>query len=551
MTDKEPLSVYPIGSSNNKDENSSRILDTSSLSKTYSLVFEQNKIGSSDSPMKSLYTPPLPYTRVTPQHSPLSSFHTLAEKSRLPIVYSVSIDETGMGIRQKDLHISSIQESGSNILFEYPQALKPYRTSLNSWFANVFAVAFGFPLDSVKTRLQTYKYNGTWHCIVDTYKNEGVMGFYRGLMAPLISSSLMRSWSMSIFTYSKPFTYGFWSHIYTPPPLIRKADKNVLEATEKNDTATDTNASTVGYVMRQLPVSLSSGSLAGITTSFIASPFELTKLGSQIELVIKRRQAELDLVRMAGQSKAPTIVAATKVVPPLLQNQTTTSEKVSTSTQPSKPVISNASVKPKPKAPSIDSAVVVSDIKPSGTFQIARKLVRNNGWTSLYSGYRYMLVRDAIGSGVYFGVYDSIRTAISLLVYNTPEPRPLSVAIAGGLSGAFSWIVIYPLDTIKSRYQRDIMAHVFSKSALRESIESAVKRGLIPENLSPSAAITAATEAGVALPKVPQYPTRPKIDFKLLFNRKMYRGLGISLLRTSVLGMTMFSVYEKLMQITA
>lgn len=74
----------------------------------------------------------------------------------------------------------------SEILFEYPHALKPYRPTLNSWFASLFAVAFGFPLDSVKTRLQTYKYNGNWHCIVDTYKNEGIIGFYRGMSIKLL-----------------------------------------------------------------------------------------------------------------------------------------------------------------------------------------------------------------------------------------------------------------------------------------------------------------------------------------------------------------------------
>lgn len=66
------------------------------------------------------------------------------------------------------------------VLFHYPAVLKPYRTSFNSWFASLVAVSTGFPLDSVKTRLQTYKYKGNWHCIVDTYKNEGVLGFYRG-----------------------------------------------------------------------------------------------------------------------------------------------------------------------------------------------------------------------------------------------------------------------------------------------------------------------------------------------------------------------------------
>lgn len=74
------------------------------------------------------------------------------------------------------------------ILFTYPEPLRAYRTSTNSLVASVFAVILGFPLDSVKTRLQAYKYKGTWDCIVNTYKNEGIPGFYRGLTAPLVST---------------------------------------------------------------------------------------------------------------------------------------------------------------------------------------------------------------------------------------------------------------------------------------------------------------------------------------------------------------------------
>lgn len=82
--------------------------------------------------------------------------------------------------------INTLDDYNSKILFTYPEPISAYRTSTNSLIASVFAVAFGFPLDSVKTRLQTYKYKGTWSCIVDTYKTEGVLGFYRGLMAPLV-----------------------------------------------------------------------------------------------------------------------------------------------------------------------------------------------------------------------------------------------------------------------------------------------------------------------------------------------------------------------------
>lgn len=310
---------------------------------------------------------------------------------------------------------------------------------------------------------------------------------------------------MSIFTYSKPYTHAFWSALYDPPPIIQYTKAKRLDAAPDPEIPEHHLQSTIGYILRQYPVSFCSGLLAGISTSFIASPFELTKLGSQIELVIRRRALELELVRVAGQAHVSPLAAAAKVLGP-----------------------SGAGAAAGAAAAAASRLARPEDlIRPSGTFNIALKLIRSNGWGSLYAGYRYMFVRDAIGSGVYFGVYDSIRSAVSLTLFDSPEPHPVSVAIAGGLSGAFSWVLIYPLDTIKSRYQRDVMAYVFLKSAAQEATP------------------------GTATAPPPQLPQRPKIELSALFNRAMYRGLGISLLRTSILGMSMFSCYEKLMEITA
>jgi len=346
------------------------------------------------------------------------------------------------------------------ILFEYPTPLKPYRTSFNSILASLIAVSTGFPLDSVKTRLQTYKYNGNWHCIVDTYKNEGLLGFFRGLTAPLVSSSLMRSWSMSIFTYSKPHTHAFWSNFYDTVPLPSDAASvRVADQAKKSQ-------HTMEYVIRGFPVSWSSGALAGITSSVLSCPFEITKLGSQIELVMKRRELLLKQVLDSSKGISPSIAPA-------------------------------------------------PEVEPLGTYQIAKRLISHSGIKSLYAGYRYQFFRDAIGSGIYFGVYDSIKSGVSLYLFDTPQAHPISIAIAGGLSGGASWIFVYPLDTYKSQYQRDYMAYVLSEKP------NATK------------------------------PTYPGIKIKDLFKPKMYRGLGISLIRTSILGTTMFSCYEKLMEVTA
>lgn len=58
--------------------------------------------------------------------------------------------------------------------------IKRYRTEVSASSASVLSTITAFPLDSVKTRLQTYPYNGFMDCVQKTYHSEGVRGFFRG-----------------------------------------------------------------------------------------------------------------------------------------------------------------------------------------------------------------------------------------------------------------------------------------------------------------------------------------------------------------------------------
>lgn len=46
--------------------------------------------------------------------------------------------------------------------------------------SSVLSTLATFPLDSVKTRMQTYKYNGFVDCVRHTYETEKLRGFFRG-----------------------------------------------------------------------------------------------------------------------------------------------------------------------------------------------------------------------------------------------------------------------------------------------------------------------------------------------------------------------------------
>ncbi|XP_068433053.1 solute carrier family 25 member 47-A isoform X2 [Clinocottus analis] len=61
-------------------------------------------------------------------------------------------------------------------------------------FAGACGVAVGYPLDTVKVRIQTQRqFTGVWQCIVATFSKEGVHGFFKGMTLPLATISMTSS----------------------------------------------------------------------------------------------------------------------------------------------------------------------------------------------------------------------------------------------------------------------------------------------------------------------------------------------------------------------
>jgi len=50
-----------------------------------------------------------------------------------------------------------------------------------------------------------------------------------------------------------------------------------------------------------------------------------------------------------------------------------------------------------------------------------------------------------VGTGIYFGSYESSKYLLSGL----PLPGPLSYAISGAVCGIIAWCVVFPIDTAK------------------------------------------------------------------------------------------------------
>uniref|UniRef100_A0AC34RI26 Mitochondrial carrier protein n=1 Tax=Panagrolaimus sp. JU765 TaxID=591449 RepID=A0AC34RI26_9BILA len=69
-----------------------------------------------------------------------------------------------------------------------------YQDFVAGWIAGGTGLLLGHPLDTVKARLQTTNnYNGILDCFVKTFKNESILGFYKGMFAPFMSVGFLNS----------------------------------------------------------------------------------------------------------------------------------------------------------------------------------------------------------------------------------------------------------------------------------------------------------------------------------------------------------------------
>jgi hypothetical protein len=96
---------------------------------------------------------------------------------------------------------TSSPSSSSTKSKELPQRwVKRYRTEVSASLSSGISTACAFPLDRVKTRMQTYKYAGFVDCLKHTYNSEGLRGFFRGgLILPLPFADVVPQYREELF----------------------------------------------------------------------------------------------------------------------------------------------------------------------------------------------------------------------------------------------------------------------------------------------------------------------------------------------------------------
>ncbi|KAH7320204.1 mitochondrial carrier protein [Stachybotrys elegans] len=306
---------------------------------------------------------------------------------------------------------------------ERPYALaRRYRIEIAASTSSVFSTLAAFPLDSVKTRMQTYQYKGFRDCVAHTYRTEKLGGFFRGVTAPMASITLVRTVSFSIYQRAK-IGYSQW--------IKRNLGFDILAHVNKPGSYPN---------IYSVACFGAAGATAGSVITFLACPFELTKLSAQVSVLLAERAKHCQRTHAVAKS---------------YQNK--------------------------------------------GTLRTMANIIKHRGMFGLYTGLRLHLLRDTLGTGIYFMVYESGKQLGT--TFAGDKSNKLAVVIAGGLCGLVSWAMIYPIDSAKSIYQRNALLR--SKG----------------ETVEPP----------------------PKIEF---FKRHMYRGLWVSMSRSCLVNAIFFSSFE-------
>ncbi|KAI0041129.1 mitochondrial carrier [Auriscalpium vulgare] len=140
------------------------------------------------------------------------------------------------------------------------EALRRNKAVVCALSASYISTFAGYPLDSLKSRLQTIKTPiSVPRLALSVYREEGIIGFYRGLWIPLMTISFVRAASFTIYNRTKEYCRDH-----------RLLDPNNL-----------LHAASIGGM---------SGAMAGSLISFGSAPFELVKIRRQLEFAIAEKK---------------------------------------------------------------------------------------------------------------------------------------------------------------------------------------------------------------------------------------------------------------------
>ncbi|ORX61532.1 mitochondrial carrier [Hesseltinella vesiculosa] len=92
----------------------------------------------------------------------------------------------------------------------------------------------------------------------------------------------------------------------------------------------------------------------------------------------------------------------------------------------------------------------------SSSLRAATQIVKRHGMFGLWNGLGCQSARDTFGTAFYFGSYETSKRLLSKNG-DGKDTGPLTHFLSGGLCGMASWLLVFPVDLVKSVIQKDLM----------------------------------------------------------------------------------------------
>ncbi|KGB76325.2 hypothetical protein CNBG_2163 [Cryptococcus deuterogattii R265] len=372
---------------------------------------------------------------------------------------------------------------------EADEWLRQHKVVVSATSASVISTFAGFPLDSLKSRLQSSREKVSIpRLAADVVREEGIGGLWRGFPLPLITISIVRTISFTIYSSTKRILNS--TPLPSEPPKADHKPSDNDRPSNKDGSSRKTpwiniqlgwfsgdNAKDIGIT------SFLAGAVSGAVVCVGSAPFELVKVRRQLEYQIYRDSHPELFCNPSAATAGSSYKVAVPGVPP------------------------------------------TASFTPPTTLQAVKLIVNSNGPLGLYIGWRLHFVRDMLGTALYFAEYDVMRYYLGRQKTKIREngegggfgydvqgdvpdwakawlPKQAVPFLCGSVAGVSSWALIYPVDAIKTKAQQRALSRLTPRTPAEQFHR--LVRGTDKDNPKPLL-------SGIT---------------------RLYRGLGISMIRS-------------------
>ncbi|KAF9041335.1 mitochondrial carrier domain-containing protein [Panaeolus papilionaceus] len=303
-----------------------------------------------------------------------------------------------------------------------------------------------YPFDLAKVRLQAQllapsssqatRFNGPLHCLMQTWRDEGFRGLYRGIPAPLAGSMAETATLFVAYTSFQRVIRKLSGHF------------NYQKSSSEPLSMLQTGIAAAG---------------AGFVASFVLTPIELVKCRMQVQMMNFHPPPKFS-------TPAPGRIPTRTSNPFFMSTSHNTPSKLESTHPGGRSFVHNYAHRTITLPHSFEAA------KPPGSMAIIRSVINSTGVRGLWLGHTGTILRETGGSAAWFVAKEWVaRRFVTRRIQQDPDtfrivngttyrvPRTISntellpweSAISGAVAGALGALLFYPADTIKSAIQTE------------------------------------------------------------------------------------------------